>query len=123
MTDRKTIYVDMDDVICATCRGMLELLEKEFHRSVAYEDVREFDLSKSFRMSPDEIETFMTRVHQPDILSALAPLPGAVETIAGWVAAGCRVNVMTGRPPSTRACTEAWLERHGVRQHDLTFVD
>ena len=123
MTENRTIYVDMDDVICETCRGFLKLLQSEFNRYVAYEDVKEFDLSQTFNMSFDEIEEFMERAHHPDILSALIPLPGALETIKNWGDNGYKIDIMTGRPPSTRAYTEEWLERHEVGYNSLNFVD
>ena len=123
MTVNRTIYVDMDDVICETCRGFLKLLQGEFNRRVAYEDVTVFDLSKSFSMSYDEIEGFMERAHQPDVLSALTPLPGALETLQTWVDGGYKIDIMTGRPPSTRVLTEEWLNRHEVGYHSLNFVD
>lgn len=123
MTVNKTIYVDMDDVICETCRGFLKLLQAEFNRRVAYEDVKVFDLSQSFSMSYDEIEEFMERAHQPDVLSAFAPLPGALATLQSWVDGGYQIDIMTGRPPSTRAFTEEWLDRHEVGYHSLNFVD
>jgi uncharacterized HAD superfamily protein len=123
MTGNRTIYVDMDDVISETCRGFLRLLQSEFDRTVAFEDVKVFDLGRSFGMSRDELEVFMERAHQPDVLTAMAPMGGALETIRGWRDAGCRIDVMTGRPPSTRAATEAWLALHDVRHDSLTFVD
>ena len=123
MPENKSIYVDMDDVICESCRGFLKLLQSEFHRSVAYEDVKVFDLSQAFSMSSDEIEEFMERVHQPDVLATFVPLPGALETIKGWVDRGYQIDIMTGRPPSTRACTEEWLDRFEVGYSSLNFVD
>jgi uncharacterized HAD superfamily protein len=123
MTVNKTIYVDMDDVICETGRGFIELLHREFDRSVAFEDVEEFDLSVSFSMTSDEIEVFMARAHKPDFLSSLLPLPGALGTIQTWVDGGYQVDIMTGRPPSTRVVTEDWLQRHGVCFENLNFVD
>jgi uncharacterized HAD superfamily protein len=123
MTGNRTIYVDMDDVICESCQGFLKLLQSEFSRSVAFEDVKVFDLSKSFSMSADEIEAFMERVHQPDVLATFSPLPGALDTIQGWVDGGYKIDIMTGRPPSTRAYTEEWLYRHQVGYNSLNFVD
>jgi uncharacterized HAD superfamily protein len=123
MTTTKSIYVDMDDVICETCRGFLKLLQSEFNRSVAYEDVKVFDLSQSFSMSAAEIEVFMERAHQPEILSAFVPLPGALDTLQSWVDDGFTIDIMTGRPPSTRGYTEEWLERYGVAYNSLNFVD
>ena len=123
MSENKSIYVDMDDVICETCRGFLTLLQSEFNRRVAYEDVKVFDLSQSFNMSPDQIEEFMARAHEPDILAGFTPLPGSLDTIQSWVDRGYQVDIMTGRPPSTRAYTEKWLERYGVDYNSLSFVD
>ena len=123
MNPNKSIYVDMDDVICETGRGFLVLLEAEFGRRVEFEDVREFDLTKSFNMTQDEIEEFMERAHQPGFLGALPPMPGAVETIQAWAAEGYEIEVRTGRPPSTRACSEEWLKRHAVPFANLKFVD
>ena len=123
MSENKSIYVDMDDVICETCRGFLTLLQSEFNRSVAYEDVKVFDLSQSFSMGADEIEEFMTRAHEPDILAGFVPLPGSLATIQGWVDRGYQVDIMTGRPPSTRGYTKEWLERYGVCYNSLNFVD
>ena len=123
MTANRNIYVDMDDVICESCRGFLKLLQSEFNRSVAYEDVTVFDLSQSFSMSADEIEEFMERAHHPEILSTFVPLPGALETIQGWVDRGYKIDIMTGRPPSTGAYTEEWLDRHGVGYNSLNFID
>jgi len=90
---------------------------------VDFEDVKAFDLTRSFDMSFDELEVFMERAHQPDILAAMAPMAGALETLAAWSGDGYGIAVMTGRPPSTRASTEAWLERHGVAYASLDFVD
>ena len=123
MSPDRTIYVDMDDVLCATCRGLLRLLEDEFGRRVAYEEVHDFDLGKSFGMSADQIEEFMARVHQRDILAPLEPLPGATATLGAWVEEGFHIRIMTGRPPATRSATEEWLGRHRFPYHDLTFVD
>ncbi len=123
MKENRNIYVDMDDVICETCRGFLKLLQGEFNRRVAYEEVKVFDLSKSFNMSPDEIEVFMDRAHKPDVLAVFSPLPGALETIQSWIDRGYKIDIMTGRPPSSRSSTEEWLHRHQVRYNSLNFVD
>ena len=80
MTGARAIYVDMDDVISETCRGFLRLLRSEFGRRVDFEDVKAFDLTRSFDMSFDELEVFMERAHQPDILAAMAPM---AESLSG----------------------------------------
>lgn len=117
------IYVDMDDVLSETCRGFLALLEREFDRRVAFEDVRVFDLRVVFDMDDVEIEAFMTRAHEPDVLAAMTPMSGARETLHAWSAAGYGISIMTGRPPSSRRATKEWLDRYEVPHRDLVFVD
>lgn len=123
MTDNRTIYVDMDDVLCETCRGFLALLQGEFGRRVAFADVTDFDLSRSFDMTTTEIDRFMDRAHEPEILASFTPLPGARETLQTWAEQGYRIAVMTGRPPFTRDCTENWLRRHRFPWDSLRFVN
>jgi len=119
----RTVYVDMDDVLCETLRGLLALLEDEFGRRIAYEDVRDFDLGRSFGLTPDELDAFLARAHHPAVLASFAPVPGARRALAAWTARGFRVAVVTGRPPSSRGCTAAWLDRHGIPYDSLRFVD
>ena len=123
VTDPRTIYVDVDDVLSETCRGFLELLRKEFGRTVAFEDVRHFDLTRSFSMEPAQLEEFMERAHEPEILAAMQPMKGAARTLRRWSERGWEIEVVTGRPPRTRAATTEWLRRHEMPCTRLTFVD
>lgn len=123
MTDIRTVYVDMDDVLCATCLGLIDLLRDEFGKTVAYEAVQDFDLGKSFDLTRDELAAFLARAHQTEIMMALAPIEGARETLAAWSAQGYDIAVMTGRPPSTREVSKAWLDNYGFGYDSLQFVD
>ncbi len=117
------IYVDMDDVLCETARGFLILLEREFGRRVAFDEIRDFDLAVSFALTPVELERFFELAHRPELLLALDPLPGALETVEAWAAGGDEIAVVTGRPAKTATTTRRWLERYGVPHRELTFVD
>jgi hypothetical protein len=123
MDPERTVYVDMDDVLCETCRGLITLLRDEFAGAAVYEEVDDFDLGNSFDLDPPALEAFLARAHQPDVLAGLAPIAGARETLADWSRRGFAIAIMTGRPPSTRAATEAWLDRHGIVRDSLRFVD
>ena len=39
MAARGTIYVDFDDVLCETALGLARIVEEEFGRKVAFEDI------------------------------------------------------------------------------------
>lgn len=117
------IYVDMDDVLCETARGFVALLERHFGRRVAFDQIHDFDLGVSFRLDPAELERFFEIAHRPELLAALEPLPGALETVRGWAVAGHDVAVVTGRPAATAEVSRRWLELHAVPHRELTFVD
>lgn len=123
MNDPRPIYVDFDDVLCETAREIARLLQHEFGRRVAFEDIRSFDLGLSFGLQAAEIEHLMRMTHQPAQLAAMPPIPDAVETLRLWANEGRRIHVVTGRPPDTAPVSRAWLADHRVPCEALLFVD
>jgi uncharacterized HAD superfamily protein len=117
------IYVDLDDVLAQTIRPLTELLERHFGRRVDVEAVVDFDLGRSFRLSPAELAEFMRLVHRPEVLDALPPSPGAAQALQSWLARGYAVDVMTGRPASAAADSRRWLHAHGIPHTDFACVD
>jgi hypothetical protein len=117
------IYVDLDDVLSLTIEPLIALLEARHGRRVALEEVRDFDLGRSFGLTSAELDGFMRDAHAPEQLAALAPTPGAAAALGGWVARGYHVAVVTGRPPSAAATSRSWLERHAIPHARLACVD
>ncbi|MDH3254282.1 MAG: bifunctional metallophosphatase/5'-nucleotidase [Acidobacteriota bacterium] len=116
------IYVDMDDVLCETAHGFLALLSRIHDRSIEYEEIVSFDLGRSFDLTRDEVDAFMERAHRDDVLLDLDPIPGSIETLHEWKHRGYRLEIVTGRPPSSEPISRAWLDRHGVPYETLTFL-
>ena len=75
------IYVDFDDVLCETARALSALAKEMFGRDVPYEDIKFFNLQKSFSLSDAQIEALMARAHEHDFLLGLEPTPGGVEAV------------------------------------------
>ena len=119
----RRIYVDFDDVLCATALGFLEILEREFGKTIGFDEIEDFDLGRSFDLDAAELARFFELVHEDEALVGLAPLEGALETLADWKAAGYDIEVVTGRPADTRVASEAWLEAHRVAFDRLIFVE
>ncbi len=119
----RCIYVDFDDVLCETASALTGLLAREFGKQVAFADIFSFNLADSFGLPPADLEHLMEVAHQPEALLGMQPLPGAVETLNRWATDGYAIEVVTGRPPATRATSEEWLRRHGVPCTALTFLD
>ena len=117
------IYVDLDDVLCETARAFLGILERDYGKIVDFEDIAWFDLGRSFELEPPVLEDFMRKVHEPEVLSAMEPVNGAIEALEEWVGAGYEVAVVTGRPSTTFDVSREWLASAGVPHQSLTFVD
>ena len=117
------IYCDMDDILCETAATLCRLVERTFGVHVAYEDVREFDLQKSFNLTGDQMRRFMALVHEPENLLAYHETPGAVAGLKALAAAGHDVEIVTGRPASSFRATEAWLAAAGLGDFPVTYVN
>jgi len=117
------VYVDFDDVLCQTARSFIEVVEREFGRRYAFEDIHSFDLAKSFELNPREYELLMVLIHNPDLLRVMEPMPGVLDVLKRWNADGVEVVVVTGRPPATEPVCHDWLKQHSVAYNRIIFVD
>ena len=117
------IYVDFDDVLSQTALALAGLLEREFGKTVAFDDIHAFNLSESFGIDAGELQHLMELGHQSDFLAGFEPVPGARAGLAHWAEQGYAVEIVTGRPAATFAASKDWLERHDMPFADLVFVD
>lgn len=113
------IYVDFDDCLCETARAFSKLGAEMFDRNVPYEEIRFFELDKSFSLNDEQFEQFMIRGHQPDVLLSYEETPGASAVINEWIACGHEVSVITGRPFSAYEPSRQWLDHHGLQEVPL----
>jgi hypothetical protein len=108
------IYVDYDDCLCETARHFSQLVEELFGVGVPYENIRYFDLQKSFSLSEEQYEYMMIEGHKPEVLMSYDETPGAVKVVNGWIDDGHEVSVITGRPYSAYEPSRIWLDHHGI---------
>jgi len=123
MNGCKTIYVDMDDVLCETARGCLAIIQREFGKRMSYECLTDFNLGESCGLDDQETAELYRIVHHPDELLKLEPIAGAVSTLREWSDVGYEIAIVTGRPPPTREPSLAWLRKESVPYHSFTVVD
>ena len=119
----RTIYVDFDDVLCETARVLAVMIKNEFGKDVAYEEIRHFDLTKTFDLDAAQSKRLFEIFHDYDVLMGIAPIEGAAEVIKKWRNAGTEIHIVTGRPPATFQASLDWLEKHGIVHDRLSFVD
>ncbi|MBQ8971327.1 MAG: 2-dehydropantoate 2-reductase [Lachnospiraceae bacterium] len=108
------IYVDFDDCLCETARHFSKLVKDLFGRNVPYEDMRYFDLQKTFSLTDGQFEEMMVKAHSPEILLSYEETPGAIETVNSWIDEGYDVSIVTGRPSGAYEASREWLDRHGL---------
>ncbi len=113
------IYVDFDDCLCETARAFSTLAADMFGINVPYEEMRFFELDKTFGLNEEQFEALMIRGHEPEILLSFEETPGASEVINDWLSRGHDVSVITGRPFSAYEPSREWLDRHGLRNVSL----
>ena len=92
------IYVDFDDCLCETGRAFSSLAAELFGRDVPYEQMRFFELNKTFGLNDGQFERLMVRGHTPEALLSFEETPGASSSINEWIARGHEVSIITGRP-------------------------
>ena len=112
-------YIDFDDCLCETARAFSELAKEMFDRNVPYEDIRFFELNKSFDLDEDQYERFMIRGHEPDVLLSYDETPGAGRAINEWLSKGHEVSIITGRPASAYDASRQWLDEHDLKDARL----
>ena len=119
----KIIYVDLDDVLCATARHFLAVVEREFDKRIAYDALSDFDIGASCGLRPEETEELYRIVHRPDELMQMAPIDGAIAALGQWADSGYEIAIVTGRPPESYEPSLAWLARYRVPHQSFSMVD
>jgi uncharacterized HAD superfamily protein len=120
---RRSLYVDIDDVLSQTIESLIDLLHHLHDRRVDVADVQHFDLEKSFALDRTEIARFMDHAHSDEIIESILPTEGAVSVLDSWGQRGDTVRLVTGRPPTTYHASRRWLETHGLRHDSLHHLD
>jgi uncharacterized HAD superfamily protein len=119
----KTVYVDMDDVLCHAARHFLKIVEREFGKTFAYEQLTNFDVGESCGLTGEERDELYRIVHRPDELLSMAPMEEASAVLREWERSGFEIAIVTGRPPDTREASLEWLKKHRLPFHSFTIVD
>lgn len=113
------IYVDFDDCLCETARYFSKLAAELFNLDIPYEQIKFFNLQKSFSLSDDQYEEMMIKGHTPEVLLSYEETPGAIQTINSWIDKGHDVKIITGRPSSAYEASREWLNKHGLERIEL----
>ncbi|HKY06998.1 MAG TPA: bifunctional metallophosphatase/5'-nucleotidase [Candidatus Binatia bacterium] len=123
MTECRTIYVDLDDVLCHAGRHFLLIVERAFGKRFAYENLTNFDVGHACGLSPAERDELYRLVHQPEELLSIEPVEEAIAALKLWEDQGFDIAIVTGRPPDSVDASLAWLAKHRISHGSFTVVD
>ena len=121
--DSKTIYVDMDDVLCQAARHFLVIVEREFGKRITYKPLSNFDVGESCGLRAEERDELYRIVHRPEELLQMAPIDGALAVLGRWQDEGFEIAIVTGRPPESYEPSLEWLAKHEISYSSFTVVD
>lgn len=113
------IALDIDGVIVDYAAVMLPMLSRVCNRTVAYEDISHWDVSRALDIDPQVMEGVWEVLLSGDSLLDAPPVEGAIEGLESL--RGHEVWLVTGRPAAMQQTTLAWLERHGARYDNIVF--
>ena len=117
------IYVDFDDCLCETAQSFTEIAARLFGRNVPYEQVRFFDLQKSFDLDEEQYQQLMEEGHTSETILGYDETPGASKVLNEYIDAGNEVCIITGRPDMTYEDSRKWLDDHGLGRAKLYFLN
>ena len=117
------IYVDFDDCLSESARGFSDLAAELFGVHVPYEEMRFFNLQKAFSLTDEQYAKLLVEGHDPQRLLSYEEVPGASEAVHELMRRGHEVSVVTGRPFSSWEPSRLWLDRHGLRDVRILFLD
>lgn len=119
----QSIYVDIDDVLSKTGLALLNIIEREFGKKIAFENITGFDLKKTFDLTQKEYDHFFELAHQREELLKFKPIENSIETLSWWKNQGHQIIIVTGRPTSAYDFSLEWLAENKVPYHSFIIVD
>ena len=122
-TECRTIYVDLDDVLCHAARHFLFIVERDFGKRIGYEQLTNFDVGHSCGLGAAERDELYRIVHRSDELLSMAPVDEAIAVLSNWATHGYEIAIVTGRPPESVEVSLEWLAKHRIAHHSFTVVD
>jgi uncharacterized HAD superfamily protein len=117
------IYVDFDDVLSETGQACVNIIEREFGRKIAFEDLHSFDLKISCRLTDKEYKRLFELLHEPEEILNYNPIDGAIDVLSAWADRGFDIAIVTGRPTTAHDVSIQWLNQHKVPYHSFIMVD
>ena len=110
------IAIDIDSTLHHYWDLLSEAARRRFGVDLPYEEQLDWGIT---RLRPHQLHLCIQETHCDAAILGGTPYPHAVETIAGWRAAGHYIHITSHRDPQTYDATARWLQRIGLPYDDL----
>lgn len=110
---------DIDDTIADGVGFFVPQLNKHFNRDVKLEEI-DGRFCDVYGIEQPLIDEFFKSFGN-DIFKNLKPFPRVVECINKWYDEGHEIIIITARPIVAKEVTEEWLQKQGVKYHQIIF--
>ena len=107
---KKTIAVDVDDVLAASAEGWVKYSNETWGTNLKLEDYQE-DWAQTWGVDYDESERRATIIHETGVMDTYGHFPDAKEVLTE-LAESYRLVVTTSRMEAVREGTIAWLDQY-----------
>lgn len=120
-----TFGVDCDEVLRPVLSRMVKLYNKWTDASITEDDVKDFDVEKSFPLVREKLHKapldWFFQEHEDYIFSG-EPLQETIDALNGLYEIGRVVIVTNQRSMSNRIQTMNWLEKYGFKYDSICFT-
>lgn len=120
---KKSVYVDFDDVLCLTAQSLLEIVFQKYGKTISYENLTSFDLSKCMNIANEKVDKILDIAHSDEKIIQNNPVNQASEALSMISEMGYAIDIVTGRPPFTKPASEKWLSTYRVPYDNIYFVN
>ena len=110
------IAIDIDSTLHHYWDLFALLARRRFGVTLAYDEQVTWDIVQLRR---EQVAALVAESHRPEHVLGAAPYADAVETVAGWHAAGHFIHITSHRSPDAHDATVAWLEQIGLAYDDV----
>jgi uncharacterized protein len=110
------IAIDIDSTLHHYWDRLSDSARRRFGIDLPYEEQFDWGIT---RLKPQQLQVCIEDTHTEAEILAGEPYEGAVEAVNGWHDAGHFIHITSHRAEGCYAATGQWLERIGLRHHDL----
>jgi uncharacterized HAD superfamily protein len=110
------IAIDIDSTLHHYWDRLSDSARQRFGIELPYEEQFDWGIT---RLKPHQLQVCIEDTHSEDAIMAGAPYPGAVEAVNAWFDAGHYIHITSHRAEGCHDATGRWLDRIGLRHHDL----